>query len=126
MPRRRGAGQREKAVRAHGVMGVPAKWSTESAPTASLDGPGAPSDVRTEEIWKEGGLGRAGCASLGRKGGLGKTEPRLFNGAQLNTIQYLSAFGLFMYACMCAHMRGWADAVWCVRVCFFAICESWC
>lgn len=29
MPRRRGAGQREKAVRAHGIMGVPAKWSTE-------------------------------------------------------------------------------------------------
>lgn len=36
MPRSRGAGQREKAVRAHRVMGVAAKWSTGSAPTTSL------------------------------------------------------------------------------------------
>lgn len=127
MPRSRGAGQREKAVRAHCVMGVATKWSTGSALTTSLAHTHGSEETRSSikcQDWGdlEGrGLGRAGCAGPGRK-----SEPSLFKGAQLNTIGYLSAFALFMYACMCVHMCGWVDAVWCVRVCFFAICESWC
>lgn len=79
--------------------------------------PGAPSDVRTEEIWKEGGLGRAGCASLGRKGGLGKTEPRLFNGAQLNTIEYFQpSVCLCTRACVRTCVGGWMQCGVCVYV----------